>query len=62
MRTQFRSTYLDKLHTKDTQKTHRQPRTFPELDNLNLTDIEVHGFIKREEEEVEKIVREMLWR
>ena len=61
MRTQFRSTYLDKLHTKQTQKTHRPVKHFPELDNLNLTDIEVHGFI-REEEEVEKIVREMLWR
>jgi len=44
---QFRSEYLDKLDN----RTHK----FPELDNLTLVDVEVHGFRGREEEKSESV-------
>ena len=55
MRKQFRSQYIDKL----AQKSHRQTKRFPELDNLTLTDIEVHGFRRAEEEwrEIDRMLR-----
>ena len=60
----YRSTYLDKLHTRDAQNKHRDIKVFPELDNLSLTDIEVYGFHREEVEERERVswekVEEML--
>jgi len=51
MRKQFRSQDIDKL----AQKSHRHTKRFPELDNLRLIDIEVHGFPVEEEEEWKKL-------
>ncbi len=55
MKQQYRSIYIDKLAERTSKRT-----TFPELNNLNQLNIDIHGFNgekdKKEWEKIEKMI------
>lgn len=52
----YRSTYLDRLDERD----NKVMNVFPEIQDIRLDDVEIHGFNEREIEERLDEVKEMI--